>query len=205
MSSKKELVLNLLKNKCIEFGQFKLKSGVMSPIYIDLRKLVSFPKLMKTTATAYWSLIKKLKFDRLAGVPYAAFPIASVISAGYNVPMVYIRKEQQTHGITKLVQGEYKKGERVVLIDDIITTGASKIMTIRPLEKSGLKVTDVVILIDREQGGKEKLAAERYSLHSLFSITEVLDILLKKNRVSSRKYKEVLDYINTSREKLRNK
>jgi len=205
MTKKEKLILDLLKNKCIKFGTFTLKSGITSPVYIDIRKLVSFPKLMKNCAAAYWAIVKKLKFDRLAGVPYAALPTASVMSVIYNVPMVYTRKEQQAHGITKLVQGEYKKGERVVIIDDIITTGASKFMVIEPLEKSGVKVKDVVILIDREQGGKEKLAAKGYKLHAVFLMTEVLDLLLKKRKITKEKYQEVVDYINKSRAKLKDK
>lgn len=195
MTKKEKLILALFKNKCIEFGTFKLVSGITSPIYIDIRKLVSFPPLMKRSAAAYWSVIKKLRFDRLTGVPYAALPIASVISVEYNVPLVYTRKEQQDHGITKLVQGEYKKGEKVVVVDDIITTGASKLTVIEPLEKSGLKVKDVVILVDREQGGMEKLAEKGYSLHSVFLVTEVLEVLAKEHKINRKKYKEVLDYI----------
>jgi orotate phosphoribosyltransferase len=199
MKKKEKLVLDLFKYRCIEFGRFKLKSGIISPIYIDIRKLVSFPKLMKRTAAVYWSILKELKFDRLAGVPYAALPIVSVISVKYNLPLVYTRKEQQNHGITKSVQGEYQKGEKVVVIDDIVTTGDSKLMAIKPLEKSGLKVRDVVILIDREQGGKEKLATKGYKLHAVFLITEVLKILLNKRKISQKKYKKVVDYIDKTR------
>lgn len=182
--NREKLILELFRKKCIDFGAFKLKSGVMSPYYIDLRKLVSYPRLLKDVAAAYWTIIKKLKFQRLAGVPYAALPIAAVISSEFLVPWLYTRKETQDYGITKMVQGEYKKGDVVVLIDDIITTGASKLMVIEPLEKSGLRVKDVVLLIDRENGGKEILEKEGYKLHTVFLMTEILDILVKRGMVS---------------------
>jgi len=201
---KEKLVLKLLKTKCIEFGKFRLVSGITSPIFIDLRKLVSFPHLMEQVVAAYWSVVKKLKFQRIAGVPYAALPMCSVMCVKYNQPMVYTRKEKQKHGITKLVQGEYKRGEKVVVIDDIITTGDSKFISITPLEKSGLKVKDIVILIDREQGGKENLAEKGYHLHTIFVITEILNILLKAKKISGEKYKKVLNYIKESRIKLKN-
>jgi orotate phosphoribosyltransferase len=199
MTKREKLILALLKTKCIEFGAFKLKSGVISPYYIDIRKLVSYPKLLKKVAMVYWSLVKKLKFHRLAGVPYAALPVASVMTALYNVPMVYTRKEQQTHGITKLVQGEHKKGETVVVIDDIITTGASKLMMIKPLEKSGLKVKDVVLLIDRENGGKEIIEKAGYRLQTVFLMTEILIFLLKKKKISQKLYQECLDFMEKTR------
>lgn len=195
MTKKEKLILELLKHKCIEFGTFKLVSGILSPIYIDIRKLVSYPKLMKNCADAYWKILKKLKYNRISGVPYAALPIASVISVLYKKPMIYTRKEQQKHGITKLVQGEYNKGEKVVVIDDIITTGNSKIMVIKPLKKSGLKVKDVIILIDREQGGKENLAKKGYKLHSVFLITDVLKVLYKNKKIGKKKYQEVMNYL----------
>lgn len=199
MLKKEKLILDLFKNKCIEFGEFKLKSGIISPIYIDIRKLVSYPKLMKMSVAAYWSVIKKLKFDRIAGVPYAALPICSVISVEYNVPMVYTRKEQQDHGVTKLVQGEYSKNESVIIVDDIITTGDSKFMVIEPLEKSGLKISGIVILIDREQGGEERLLDRGYKLYSVFQITEVLNILFNNHKISKKKFEETVDYVRKTR------
>jgi len=205
VTKREKLIIDLFKNKCIDFGKFKLKSGITSPVYIDIRKLVSYPSLMKKCAAAYWQTLKKLNFDRIAGVPYAALPIASVISVEYKVPMVYMRKEKQDHGITKLIQGEYKKGEKVVVIDDIVTTSNSKFIAIKPLEKSGLKVKDVLILLDREQGGKSNLKAKGYNLYSIFMMTEALDILKKYKKITKKKYQEVINYLKDSKKKLKTK
>ena len=199
MTKKEKLVLDLFKNKIIEFGAFKLKSGPISPYYIDIRKLVSYPELLKKVVAAYWSLVKNLKFNRLAGVPYAALPTASVMTVLYNVPMVYTRKEQQKHGITKLVQGEYKKGETVVIIDDIITTGASKLMVIKPLEKSGLKVKDIVLLIDRENGGKEIIEKEGYRLYTVYLMSDIIKFLLTKKKITKNIYNKCINFMEKTR------
>lgn len=192
---KEKLILGLLKYKCLEFGAFKLKSGFISPYYVDIRKLVSYPKLMKKVASAYWSILQKLKFKRLVGVPYAALPITAVLSVKYNIPWIYTRKEQQGYGITKLIQGEYKKRERVVVIDDIITTGASKLKVINPLKDAGLKVKDIVLLIDRENGGKEIIEKRGYKVHTVYKMTEILKILLAKKKISQHIHGKCLDFI----------
>jgi len=196
---KEKLILELLKHKCIEFGDFKLKSGIASPYYIDIRKLVSYPKLMDQVATLYWSLMKKLKFDKLAGVPYAALPIAAVISVKYNIPWVYTRKEKQSHGITKLVQGEYEKGDKVVVIDDIITTGMSKLMVIEPLKESCLKVKDIVLLVDRENGGKEIIEKKGYKLHTAYLMSEILKLLLNKRKIDKKMFDKCLKFMERTR------
>lgn len=200
MIKKQKLILEMFKLKIIEFGSFKLKSGPVSPYYIDIRKLVSYPDLHKKVAAVYWSLVKKLKFDRLAGVPYAALPLASIMSVMYKTPMVYTRKETQKYGIVKLVQGEYKKGETVVVIDDIITTGVSKIMVIESLRKAGLKVKDIVLLIDRENGGKEIIEEKGYNLHTVFLMTDILNILLKNKKITKKIYDKCIKFMQRTKE-----
>lgn len=199
MTKKEKLILELFRYKCIEFGAYKLKSGIISPYYIDIRKLVSFPGLMKKVTAVYWSIVKKLKFNRLAGVPYAALPTASIMSVLYNVPMVYTRKEKQTHGITKLVQGEYKKGEKVIVIDDIITTGASKLMVIKPLKESGLKVKDIVLLVDRENGGKKIIEKEGYKLHTVYLMSDMIKFLLAKEKITKNTYNKCINFMEKTR------
>ncbi|MCB2214081.1 orotidine-5'-phosphate decarboxylase [bacterium] len=169
------LVEGLLSMGCVRFGEFKLKSGLMSPIYIDLRRLVSFPGWMTQVAAAYIRQLKTLEFDRIAGLPYAALPIASAISLQGNWPMLYPRKTTKDYGTAAAIEGLYHPGETIAVIDDLATTGGSKFEAIEKLTAAGLKVKDVVVLIDRESGAKESLAAEGYNLHALFTLTELLD------------------------------
>lgn len=169
------LVEGLLSMGCVRFGEFKLKSGLMSPIYIDLRRLVSFPGWMTQVTAAYIRQLKSLAFDRIAGLPYAALPIASAISLQGNWPLIYPRKTTKDYGTAAAIEGLYHPGETIAVIDDLATTGGAKFDAIEKLTAAGLKVQDVVVLIDRESGAKEALAAEGYKLHALFTLTELLD------------------------------
>jgi uridine monophosphate synthetase len=165
----------LLEAGCIKFGEFTLKSGLKSPIYIDLRQVISHPKLLSQIAQAYLPLIANLRFSRIAALPYAAIPIATAISLAGDYPMIYPRKEAKTYGTKAEIEGEYHAGETVVVIDDLATTGGSKFEAIEKLTGAGLVVKDVVVLIDRQSGAKESLAQAGYSLHAVLTITQMLD------------------------------
>jgi uridine monophosphate synthetase len=133
----------LLSAGCIKFGEFTLKSGLKSPIYIDLRRIITYPKLLEQIGAAYLPLLKDLKFDRIAGLPYAAIPIATAISLAGNYPMIYPRKEAKSYGTKAEIEGEYHAGETVVVIDDLATTGGSKFEAIEKLTGAGLVVKDM--------------------------------------------------------------
>lgn len=191
----KSLILNLNKIGAIKFGEFKLKSGIISPIYIDLRILVSHPKVLKEVAKAYVNILKKIKYDRMVAIPYAALPICGAISLLNNKPWIYTRKEVKDYGTKKLIEGEFKKGERVVLIDDLVTTGLSKFEVIKPLENMGLIIEDVVVLVDRQQGGREDLDKKNYRLHSVLTITEILKTLLSAKKLTKKKYDKIIAFL----------
>jgi uridine monophosphate synthetase len=166
---------DLLSAGCIKFGEFTLKSGLKSPIYIDLRRLVTYPRLLAQVAKAYLSVLEKLKFDRLAGLPYAAIPIVTAIGLQAGYPVIYPRKEAKTYGTKAEIEGEYQAGETAVVIDDLTTTGGSKFEGIEKLTNAGLMVKDVVVLIDRQSGAKEALAQAGFRLHAVLTIGEMLD------------------------------
>jgi uridine monophosphate synthetase len=177
----------LLGAGCVKFGEFTLKSGLKSPIYIDLRRLVTYPKLLAQVASAYLPVLEKLKFDRLAGLPYAAIPIVTAISLQAGYPVIYPRKEIKTYGTKAEIEGEYQAGETAVVIDDLATTGESKFEGIEKLTHAGLKVKDVVVLIDRQSGAQEALAGAGYRLHAALTITELLDYWETNGKVESEK------------------
>jgi uridine monophosphate synthetase len=192
------LAEGLLDAGCIKFGQFTLKSGMISPIYIDLRQLISFPKLLERVATAYLQLLRKLSFDRLAGLPYAALPITSAISLIGNLPFIYPRKEVKAYGTKAEIEGLFNVGERVVIIDDLATTGESKLESIEKLTSAGLNIKDIVVLIDRQSGASEIISKAGYTLHSVTTLTILLDYYEKTGKVAHDQAESVRKFIKTS-------
>ena len=186
---------SLLDAGCIKFGEFTLKSGLKSPIYIDLRQIISHPKLLAQIAQAYLPILSALQFSRIAGLPYAAIPIATAISLAGNYPMIYPRKEVKTYGTKAEIEGEYHAGETVVVIDDLATTGGSKFEAIEKLTGAGLVVKDVVVLVDRQSGAKESLAQAGYSMHAVLTITQLLDYWEMTGKVDKNKIAETRNFL----------
>lgn len=174
----------LLDAGCIKFGNFILKSGLQSPIYIDLRRIISYPRLLEQIGAAYLPLLRRLSFDRIAGLPYAAIPIATAVSLQGSYPMIYPRKEVKTYGTKAEIEGEYHPGETVVVIDDLATTGGSKFEAIEKLTGAGLLVRDVVVLVDRQSGASESLAQAGYAMHAVLTISQLLGYWEDNGRVA---------------------
>lgn len=187
----RQLAQDLIASQCVRFGQFKLKSGVLSPIYLDLRRLITFPEILRRVAKAYAAKLAELKFDRLAAIPYAALPIATAIALEMKRPMIYPRREAKDYGTKALIEGDYAAGETIVVIDDLATTGGSKIEVIRKLEENGLKVCDIVVLIDRGQGAGPMLTKAGYQLHAVATLTDLLVEWLRAGSISQAQFAEV--------------
>jgi orotate phosphoribosyltransferase len=185
----------LLNAGCIKFGEFTLKSGLKSPMYIDLRRIISHPKLLADIAQAYLPLISNLQFSRIAGLPYAAIPIATAISLAGNYPMIYPRKEVKTYGTKAEIEGEYHAGETVLVIDDLATTGGSKFEAIEKLTGAGLVVKDVVVLVDRQSGAKESLEQAGYSMHAVLTIRQLLDYWEEMGKVAKDKIEQTRTFL----------
>jgi uridine monophosphate synthetase len=186
----------LLDAGCVRFGQFTLKSGLRSPIYLDLRQLISAPALLSQVASAYVARLAELKFDRLAALPYAALPIGTAISLQGGWPMIYPRKEAKEYGTAATIEGAYAAGERAVVIDDLATTGGSKFEAIDKLKAAGLAVQDVVVLIDRQSGAAEALAEAGYRLHAVFTLSAMLDHWEQTGRVPAEQIAATRAFLN---------
>lgn len=179
----------------VKFGRFKLASGIESPIYVDLRLLVSRPRLLAQAAERYARVLAPLPCDRICGVPYAALPIATAVALESNVPLIYPRKEVKEHGLGKEIEGAWQPGEHVVIIEDLITSGGSTIATAERLRAAGLIVDHAIVLIDREQGGAANLAAAGITAHAVFTLTELLDDLAVQGRIDAAQRDTVLAFM----------
>ena len=186
----------------IKFGDFTLASGKKSPIYVDLRLLASYPDVLRQVALAYADLLRReilsrrsSTIDRLAAIPYAALPIGTAVSLETGLPLIYPRKEAKDYGTARQIEGEFQPGDRAVVLDDLITTGGSKLKAIAPLEAAGLEVQDVVVLIDREQGGDQELAEAGYHLHAVLGLRQMLNTLVEGERISKEQRDKAADFL----------
>jgi uridine monophosphate synthetase len=194
-SSIATLADGLLEAGCIKFGSFTLKSGLQSPLYIDLRQIITYPKLLEEVGQAYLPILKNLQFSRIAGLPYAAIPIATAISLAGNYPMIYPRKEVKAYGTKAEIEGQYNAGETVVVIDDLATTGGSKFEAIEKLTGAGLVVKDVVVLVDRQSGAQESLEQAGYSMHAVLTISQLLEYWEGNGKVEKDKIEQTRKFL----------
>lgn len=198
-SMKEELCQILHKIGAIRFGAFKLTTGKMSPYYIDLRIVPSFPDAFQKVRELYINLINKgvgeRNFDRIAGIPTAGIAFASLIANHFKKPFLYVRKGKRLHGRRRRIEGILMLGDHVLPIDDLITTGSSLNRAVKAIRAEGGVVNDAVVLLDREEGGKEKLAKNNVTLHCLLKISEAAHKLYKLEAISEDQLKTVLKQV----------
>lgn len=176
----------------IKFGKFRLKlhdthpEAPLSPIYIDLRILRRFPQAKSAAVDAYQELTSNLKFDLLADIPTAATPLVASLSDRLGVGMITPRTDAKAHGTGAKIDGllTSDQGKVALLVDDLITKAHSKIEAANILIQNGLVVHDVVVLIDREQGGMEELAKRGLTLHAVMTMSKMLDYYTRVGRIS---------------------
>lgn len=191
------LACELVEAGALKFGTYTLKSGISSPFYVDLRVSVSYPKLLHDIATAVAAKIEEdgIQGDLLCGVPYTALPIATIVSMTTHKPMVMVRKEAKVYGTKRPIEGDFQPGQTCLIIEDIVSSGSSVIEIAKALSTAGLVVTDALVFMDREQGGRDNLLNWNIKLHSIFRITNILDILVSKNRLTPEAAKDVVAFV----------
>ena len=194
----KQVGILLIKNNAIKFGDYILTSGKKSPYYIDLRLTISSPITMDWIANSFTRIvlneIGKDKIDRILGVPTAGVPFATVVSQKLGIPLIYYRQARKEHGVRKKVEGILERNDRVLIIDDLITTGESVIEAAEVVRDQGGVVNELVVLLDREQGGHQRLRSSRIEPHILFTISDAMTWLHKVGLIDDKVYETLKKY-----------
>ncbi len=182
------LIVELFDIGCLLFGEYVQASGAVFNYYIDLRQIISDPNLFHRVLHAYAGQLEGLIFDRIAGIPYGSLPTATGLSLQLRKPLIYPRKEVKAHGSRRLIEGDFKEGDQVVVVDDILITGASVLEGIAKLESSGLVVRDVVVFIDHggdhDRHANERLSKAGYRCHAVLSIDQITGVLHQAGRLN---------------------
>jgi uridine monophosphate synthetase len=186
-----DLILQLFDIGCLLFGEYVQASGATFSYYVDLRTIISNPQVFNQVLNAYAEIIRNLEFDRIAGIPYGSLPTATGLALQLQHPMIYPRKEVKAHGTRRLIEGNYNRGEKVVVVDDILISGKSAIEGVEKLESAGLVVEDVVVLIDHQSGGKDRLGEKGYRSHSVITIAEITETLYEAGRIDREQYQSL--------------
>lgn len=197
------LLLLLFENEHIKFGAFKLKlheknpDAPLSPIYINLREMNE--GIIKRIAELLYDMAERegLEYDYAIGIPKAGIPIAEAFCKLAEVPQLYMEKDEseEKRRITSRITGEFEKGKRVLLIDDLITKADTKLEAIAGVKENGLIAEDLLVTFDREQGGKESMEKAGKRLHALIGLSESLDFYVQQNKITEGKRSDVIAYI----------
>ncbi|MCP8308132.1 MAG: orotate phosphoribosyltransferase [archaeon] len=191
----KELGRVLVKTGALQFGTFTLTSGKMSSYYIDLRIVPSLPEVFKRITDAFVEALKNMvgleKIDAIGGIPTAGLTYATAVAYNLEKPLLYVRKEPREHGTQKRVEGLLRPGWRVLILDDLITTGGSILRAAEAIRSEGGIVEDALVLIDRMERGRERLLASNIQLKALTKITELADLLYDMNIIGKDQRKAI--------------
>jgi len=185
---------------CVKFGAFKIKSGAESPYYIDLARLLSSPKdfcaIADLAADKTREIMASERIDKLASIELKGALIVPSLACRLDLPCVVVRKEEKAYGVTGRIAGaDVAKGDNVLFFDDVVSEGLSKLEGIKPLLELGANVKHLLVVVNREQGGKENLEKAGYKVHVLAKISEIVDSLCRSKRISKQQANAVLRYI----------
>lgn len=186
----------LFQNGMIQFGKFTLTDKTESSIYVNLRHLRSTVLLRSLVVNELFAQINrydqtdKIKINHLADIPISISPIVSILAYVAGMSQITPRPPKG-YGTKASIEGIFKPGQTVLLIDDVITSAKSKFEAIKTFEDAGLLVNDVLVIVDREQGGEEELACRGYKLAALFKLSDILEYYLEKGMIPKEKYDEV--------------
>ena len=196
----KEFAIFLYKNNIIRFGNFTLASGKNSSYYVDLRLIPSYPHQFRKMIKNLQNLIVEKTglddFDCLASVPTGGLVVTSALAIEIVKPLIYVRSKPKEHGTTKSIEGKISAGMKVVMIDDVMTTGTSVLNGINQLKEAGLLVSDLYVIVNRLEGGDEVLSDIGVQTHQLTDILEITDILFQEKLIDKEIFEKIKNQVN---------
>lgn len=191
----KSLYGQLYEVGIVQDGDFVLKTGITSPIYIDLRRIISYPELLQQVVDLLAQELNDKTYDHIVGVPYAALPLAAGIAVLYQKSMIMPRKEVKQYGTHKAVEGVYQEGQKAIIIEDIVTTGASILETVATLKNEGIAVDEVIVFLDRQQGAEKMLAKHGIKLRAVCTLSDLLSSLQQSGHIDEAAVAKISDFI----------
>jgi len=195
-----KVALALYRSGCIKFGTFKIKSGAESPYYIDVARLLSAPEELCSITDLAAEKIKDImitdRIDKLASIELKGALIVPGIACKLDVPCIIVRKEEKAYGVTGRIAGaDVVKGDNILFFDDVVSEGLSKIEGIKPLQELGARVKHLLVVVNREQGGKENLEKLGFEVHALSKVSEIVDSLHRRECITTDQANAVLSYV----------
>lgn len=186
----------LMEVKALQFGEFRLASGKKSPFYLDLRLIISNPELLRLSGQLLAAQMADLPVRRMAAVPYGALPLGSVAAVTAGLPLLYTRKKVKKHGGQRQVEGHYEQGERIVVVEDLVTTGGSLLQAAALLRGVGLEITHAVVMTERGAQGRPNLRAAGIELRTVFQLTDVLTYAQTTGYIDAAQFAAVQQFVN---------
>jgi orotate phosphoribosyltransferase len=182
----------LMRTGALQFGMFTLSGGKLSPYYLDLRVIPSFPDAFRACTDLLAKNARSVEgIDKIGGIPTGGLPWASVLAYSLAKPLVYTRKDIKLHGRERTIEGILTPGERVLLVDDVITTGKNILTALQSIRGEGGVVENALVLLDREEGGGEHLQKEGVKLHSVAKISAVAKKLFDMDAITKIQFEEL--------------
>jgi len=194
----------------VQFGDYTIgRTTQHSPVYVNLRLLISNPRALARAARVMYEEVQTRQamlhkavseFDRVCGIPFGGLHLATAFSLRSRVPMVYVHPAKERNGNRVWVEGRYERGETVLLIDDLVTSGGGIIETGAFLKaNAGLAVRDVLVMLDRQEGAKEQLKTHGYNLISILGLETMLNYLMASGLIEEDNYARSVEYIQSRR------